>query len=167
MCSILANLMTEAEDLKELRQMFTKWDTNADGHISLDELKQHMAEITSVFQLAEPDILKMMKAADSNDDGYVDYTEFLTAAFDKRKLLSEVNIDRAFNIFDVNGDGQISREELKQVFGGGSSEVTESLWNEIITECDQNNDGHISQDEFKRHILEVVSKRATFYNPAK
>ena len=46
-----------------------------------------MSEITSFFNLNEPDVRKMMEAADVNNDGQIDYTEFITAAFDKQKLL--------------------------------------------------------------------------------
>ena len=87
-CSIMANLMTEAEDLKELRTMFTKWDLDSNGYISQEELEQNIEEVCSVFNLDAPDVRQLMKRADSNGDGQVDYTEFLTAAFDKKKLLS-------------------------------------------------------------------------------
>jgi len=46
-----------------------------------------MTEITTFFNLDEPDVTRMMEAADVNGDGQVDYTEFITAAFDKQKLL--------------------------------------------------------------------------------
>jgi len=59
-CSIMANLMTEAEDLGELRTLFTKWDLNHDGYITMDELEQNMQEVCNLFNLDEPDVRKMM-----------------------------------------------------------------------------------------------------------
>ena len=47
-----------------------------------------MQEITQFFNLDEPDVKRMMQAADTNNDGTIDYTEFITAAFDKQKLIS-------------------------------------------------------------------------------
>jgi len=108
-CSILANLMTKTEDLKDLHSMFKQWDSNNDGELSLQELKANMADITQLFDLQEPDVLAMMKKADSNGDGNVDYSEFIAAAFDKVKLLTEPNIQKAFKIFDKDGDGSITR----------------------------------------------------------
>jgi len=35
--------MTKTEDLKDLHQLFKQWDSNKDGELSLDELKQNMA----------------------------------------------------------------------------------------------------------------------------
>jgi len=99
-CSVLANLVTKAEDLKELREVFVSWDTNHDGSLSLGELKANMKEITTFFSLDEPDVCRMMQAADTDNSGSIDYTEFLTAAFDKQKLLSQANIRRAFDMLD-------------------------------------------------------------------
>ena len=44
-CSIIANLQTKAEDLREVREMFIKLDTNNDGHLTLDELRAGYSEI--------------------------------------------------------------------------------------------------------------------------
>ena len=84
----MANMMTNTNDLAELREMFTKWDTSNDGHLSVDELRENMSEICSVFNLDMPDAEKLMKAADTNGDGQVDYAEFIAAAFDKEKLIN-------------------------------------------------------------------------------
>jgi len=92
--------MGSSKDLNELRNLFVKWDTNNDGYLSPQELRSNMAEMEQYFNLREDQILKMINAADTNQDGKVDYTEFLTAAFDRQKLLSEPNLVKAFNIFD-------------------------------------------------------------------
>lgn len=86
----------------------------------------------------------MLKAADNNGDGKVDYTEFIAAAYRKDELLSQQNLRGAFRLFDVNGDGSITKDELKQVFGsGGPSADNEKIWEEIMAEVDRNNDGEI------------------------
>ena len=88
--------------------MFMQWDINNDGELSLEELKNNMNDITDLFNLDEQDVIAMMKKADTNGDGNVDYSEFLTAAFDKVKLITEPNLEKAFKIFDKDGDGSIS-----------------------------------------------------------
>ena len=44
-CSIIANLQTKAEDLSEMRELFTRLDTNNDGFLSHEELEAGMADI--------------------------------------------------------------------------------------------------------------------------
>ena len=48
----------------------------------------------------------------------IDSTEFLTAAFDKRKLLSEENHKRTFAMLDKESRGNISKDEIKAALGG-------------------------------------------------
>lgn len=148
-CSILANLATEAEDLRDLNKLFVQWDTNQDGSLSLQELQTNMKSITQFFNLDEPDVRRMMQAADTNNDGTIDYTEFITAAFDKKKLLSQENIRRAFNMLDADEDGAISTSELQEVFQGQvSAHSSTQFWQDIMNQVDANKDGFISYDEF-------------------
>ena len=55
----------------------------------------------------------MLKAADTNNDGKVDYTELIAAALQKEMLLKRENLRNAFRMFDVDGDGRVTRDELK------------------------------------------------------
>ena len=111
-----------------------------------------------------------MRSADTSGDGKIDYTEFMTAAFKKQTLVQEENLKKAFEIFDSDGDGQISLNELKSGFGGtevsqGSDQTSqEQHWENILAEADANGDGKISFDEFRAHMQSVQDLRASFAN---
>ena len=148
-CSLIANLQTKTQDLNDVRALFLKLDTNGDGHLSMDELRAGYAELSTIFQASTEDIINMLKAADNNGDGQIDYTEFVAAAFRKDLLLSRDNLRVAFQTLDLDGDGTITREELKKTFGGGHvSAKGEAVWNQIMAEVDKNGDGEISFEEF-------------------
>lgn len=115
MCSIIANLMTSAESLRETSAVFKKWDTNGDGFLSPGEIAQHMGEVCSHFGLPASQLHKLIRAADLNKDGKIDYSEFVTATFDKRKLLDISNLRRVFGKLDVNKNGYISKAEIRSI----------------------------------------------------
>ena len=44
--------------------------------------------------------------------GFLDYSEFITAAMDMRKSLSKQNLEAAFKMFDSDGSGSITAAEI-------------------------------------------------------
>lgn len=95
-------------------------------------------------------ILQMVKSivqnTDSNYSGEIDYTEYLVAAINKDKLLTRDKLQKAFQSFDLNGDGYISKEEWEKCFG--NTKLSQQDWVTFLEEVDSNKDGNISIDEF-------------------
>ncbi|OMJ90872.1 hypothetical protein SteCoe_6631 [Stentor coeruleus] len=59
-------------------------------------------------------------------------------------------LDRLFEIYDRNGNGSISRTELKAVMTSiCPDEVNDEAIDSMIEEADTNNNGQIELDEFK------------------
>jgi Ca2+-binding EF-hand superfamily protein len=62
-------------------------------------------------------------------------------------------------MMDLNGNGGISRQELKNVFET-SEKKDEELWVQIFDEVDINKDGEITFEEFKQTMDQIVVKRS-------
>lgn len=56
-------------------------------------------------------------------------------------------------MFDKDGSGTISKDEIKEALGG----LDEKLVEEIIREVDQNNDGEISFEEFEKMMNKMTT----------
>ncbi len=57
-------------------------------------------------------------------------------------------VRKIFNKFDKNGDGKISRSELKEMFIALGSKTTSEEVRRMMEEIDQNGDGYIDLKEF-------------------
>ena len=77
---------------------------------------------------------KIMAQVDSDGNGYIEYTEFLAASMNQKKLLSAGNLDKAFAAFDKDGSGTVSSDEIRNMLGLLSVEA--HVWDEIIQEVD-------------------------------
>ena len=104
---------------------------------------------------AEEEVDKIMRIADADGSGEIDYSEFVVATINKRKLLSDEKLVAAFNLFDKDNSGSISANEVKEVLGVGKN-IDEKIWNEIIFEVDANGDGEISFGEFKTMMQKLL-----------
>ena len=132
--------------MNELYKAFKTLDKNSDGKLSRDELIEGYREIMG--DLAEDEVDRIMRVADSDGSGEIDYSEWVIATINKKKLLSNEKLEAAFNLFDKDNSGTISALEVKEVLGVGKN-IDERIWNDIIMEVDANGDGEISFSEFK------------------
>ena len=105
--------------------------------------------------MAEDEVDRIMKIADADGSGELDYSEWVVATTDKRKLLSNEKLEAAFNLFDKDGSGTISASEVREVLGVGKN-IDEKVWNDIVMEVDANGDGEISFSEFKTMMQKLL-----------
>ena len=66
------------EQVAELKQAFAAMDTNGDGQVTKEELKSLLSQLGESIDDAVID--EMIKIADVNGDGKVDFNEFVKAA---------------------------------------------------------------------------------------
>merc|ERR1712008_331372 len=89
-----------------------------------------------------PDLQQILQGVDSDGSGVIDYTEFLAATLDKRAYLQQELCWAAFLLFDKNGDGKISKEELNEVLqSGDADDAAARSMADLMAEVDQNSDG--------------------------
>ena len=73
--TLMARKMKNADKDAEIREAFNVFDRNGDGKISADELRQIMARLGE--NLSDEEINQMIREADTNKDGVIDYEEFV------------------------------------------------------------------------------------------
>jgi calcium-dependent protein kinase len=82
-------------------------DVNGDGSLTFEELKQGLKDKENGDALME-----LMKSADTDGSGEINYTEFLAATMDAKLFMREEYLRTAFNMFDKDGSGKIDNEEI-------------------------------------------------------
>jgi calcium-dependent protein kinase len=84
----------------------------------------------------------MFRKIDLDGSGTIDYTEFVMATIEEKNLLTHERLRMAFRMFDKDGSGSLSADEIKAVLCFDST-VDPSEIDQIIAEVDENGDGEI------------------------
>ncbi|XP_064596425.1 calmodulin, flagellar-like [Liolophura sinensis] len=157
-----------------LEELFGSIDVNANGYIDQDEFKTMMAERFIEDRLKKTYTHIAFKMLDKNNDGFITPEEINQVVNDvgldlpsggMAEMLRDADtnndgkinykvIDKAFSRLDRNGDGRISRDELKAGMIHLGETPTKARLEELFGSIDLDANGYISQDEFKTMMAE-------------
>jgi calcium-dependent protein kinase len=151
---IACQLLTSVEK-KELNEIYKYLDAEGHGKISKDQLSTFWMKILG-NRLEEDEVSGMMTRLDTDKNGFVEYSEFIVAAMDKKKLLSSERLDAVFNAFDKDHNGKISAFELYDMLDD-HQELEMNLYQNVIKEADLNGDGQVDFTEFKKLMFCLVN----------
>jgi calcium-dependent protein kinase len=145
----MADQLSSSKETDHLRTAFMSLDTNGDGKLSLEELKKG-------FKLAgfnSHDLSSVIESCDGDGNGFIDYTEFLAATINWKKVLNREKLGLVFKAFDKDGSGTISIAELQEFFGDSGNSIEDEVWKEMMNEADLNGDGQMDLEEFIKLML--------------
>lgn len=69
--------------------------------------------------MSDDEIDKMFAAVDTDHSGFVDFSEFVVAAMQQHQLTSQDKLQAAFRMFDKDGSGIITADEIREVLSLG------------------------------------------------
>ncbi|OIW16635.1 hypothetical protein TanjilG_01874 [Lupinus angustifolius] len=131
----------------DLERIFEKLDMNGDGYVSIDELKWFLEKTGFKFSIEELESLVGKKSFDFNE--FMFFYNSILIEIDEEV---ESDLVKAFKVFDLDGDGFITSQELECVL------KRLGLWNgkdckNMISYYDTNLDGQLDFEEFKNMMV--------------
>ncbi|XP_018493726.1 calcium-binding protein E63-1 [Galendromus occidentalis] len=137
--------------LKELHMAFNMLDANNDGRVSLEEISVMLTKMGFDIPREALDLLMQDKSSTSSDQVSLSEFEFLQWIDDylmKDDSGNPEDADQdmiaAFRIFDSDGDGYITRTELRRAMETIGEKISEKELDEILLHTDIDRDGRIN-----------------------
>lgn len=159
--AILTFLATKVsdEDIKEEIALFNQFDKNGDGYITVNELKKGFK---SLDKMSDEEIEAMMNSIDTDQNGAINYNEFIAATLNAKVVNDYERINKAFQFFDKDNDGLIDENELRDALAGKEFEKVDiGIFQEALGECDMDGDGKVDFSEFSKVIEDKLSKESS------
>merc|ERR550532_1333586 len=155
----LTKLQQSYNSLNDVIAAFRKYDSDGDGHISRSELRGVMGKFS------EQDVDTIFALGDKDQSGGIDYQEFISMMMpNSQNILMGVSqqfktitdIKEGFKRVDPNGDGAISRQELRN-----GMRLSDEQLAVVFALGDIDQDGEISMAEFIRLMSPAASSAMT------
>jgi len=146
------------DKIQDLKNTFGVLDKNKDGTLTIKEIVDGM----KAHGLEMPEnMADSLARVDTDGSGSIDYTEFIAATLEQSRYIRDEVMWTAFRTFDKDGDGQITKEELKAVVSGHGDDLekVEADVLAMIAEADNDGNGCISFEEFKAMMRADLSPK--------
>lgn len=143
--------------------MFQMFDKDGDGRITTKELNESLKNLGII--IPESELTQIIQKIDVNGDGCVDIEEFgelyKTIMVEDEDEVGEEDMKEAFNVFDRNGDGFITVDELKAVLSSLGLKQGKTLeeCRKMIIQVDVDGDGRVNYKEFRQ-----MMKKGRFFS---
>ena len=141
------------KEIKDLKELFNAIDTNKDGILSLDEIKNCLVKLNIGKKMNNDEIIALFKEIDTDNSKKIEYTEFISAAIENIEYIKEEKLLDIFKTLDKDKNGKISKNDLKKILN--DEDIDEEELTQFINKFDLNGDGEIDYDEFLANMSEI------------
>ncbi|GAB0195272.1 caltractin-like [Grus japonensis] len=139
------------EQRRELREAFELFDRDGCGVVDVRALKITVRALGC--ELGKEEMKRIVSQFGKEGSGKLSFKSFLQVVTQKMaEPCVEKEILRAFKVFDCDGTGKISFENLKVVASEVGEDITDEELQEMIDEADVNGDGEVDKQEFLRML---------------
>ena len=141
--------LIDDDNLEELKEAFTLFDTNHSGSIDARELKAAMRALG--HEVTKQMCAAMFREVDKDAEAELTFEDFCKIMAPRLKSAdTRDEVMKVFNLFDPDHQGYVTVRELRRMADDCGETLTDEELHQMIAEADKTGDGKITFDEFFR-----------------
>eukprot|EP00929_Paragymnodinium_shiwhaense_P066565 TRINITY_DN3339_c2_g2_i3.p1 TRINITY_DN3339_c2_g2~~TRINITY_DN3339_c2_g2_i3.p1 ORF type:complete len:184 (-),score=63.47 TRINITY_DN3339_c2_g2_i3:80-631(-) len=117
------------ETVKELRTVFKK-TSDADGNVEMAVIRDKIRRLPSMADSMD-EVMRVLWKLEKGT-GKVRFTEFVDAMVKRHEQIEEDAVRAIFDVFDFDGGGSISEEEIDHALGLGGEDSSWKAGMEVV-----------------------------------
>ena len=154
--AFLVHNLPTTEKFTNILKLYRYFNELGDCKLTKEELIKGL----SMFRKKEEVVQKvdtLFSLLDGDNNGFIEYEEFLRACVDKKEILTESNLKYAFKFLDHDGSGKLNVQKIVYSFMNKENKMFEISISKDISDFDEDGDGEINFKEFKKLMMNNIS----------
>ena len=152
--AFLVHNLPTTEKFTNILKLYRYFNELGDCKLTKEELIKGL----SMFRKKEEVVQKvdtLFSLLDGDNNGFIEYEEFLRACVDKKTLMTKKKLKYAFKFLDKNNSNTLNAKKIISAFLTKSNKEIEAIFNITLKEVDKDNDGIINFNEFVELMMKI------------
>ena len=152
--AFLVHNLPETESSQKILKLFRYFNESGNCELSKEELRKGLKEFKPEIEL-DKKFDDIFKELDGDNNGTIEFEEFLRGCIDKNEILNDKYLHYAFKFLDKENRKYLSPEQIISAFAIKENSQLKEKINNILNNSDVDKNGLISFEEFKSLIYSL------------
>ena len=152
--AFLVHNLPETESSQKILKLFRYFNESGNCELSKEELRKGLKEFKTEVEL-DKKLDDIFKELDGDNNGTIEFEEFLRGCIDKNEILNDKYLYYAFKFLDKQNRKFLSPEQIISAFIVEENNQLKETINKILNSSDVDKNGLISFEEFKSLIYSL------------
>jgi len=154
--AFLVHNLPHTESSHNILKMYRYFNKAGDCRLTKEELKNGLNKYRNEGEVNEK-VDNLFLLLDGDNNGYIEFEEFLRACIDKKEILNDEYLKYAFKFLDKQNKNMLSAQQINSAFLVGNNKLFEIAITNALNGVDENGDGMINFEEFKILMLKTMN----------
>ena len=154
--AFLVHNLPTSDSSRNILKLYRYFNTSGDCKLTKNELINGLSKYRDEVEVRRK-VGTLFLLLDADNNGFIEFEEFLRACIDKKEILTEEYLKYAFKFLDKNDNGSLTVQQICSTFLISGNKMFEIALSKDINDVDEDGDGNINFPEFKKLMTNAIN----------
>ena len=152
--AFLVHNLPTSDSSRNILKLYRYFNVAGDCKLTKNELITGLSKFRDEVEVRRK-VGTLFLLLDADNNGFIEFEEFLRACIDKKEILTEEYLKYAFKFLDKNNDGNLTVQQICSAFLISGNKMFEIALSKDINDVDVDGDGNINFQEFTKLMTNI------------